>query len=71
MRTVYTDLGLDLDPVAMAQSIRWLHDYTAELVRHRAAVVRRRAGVCWKRLPPKGLRWRWLPTPSARSPTGR
>ena len=31
MRTVYTDLGLELDPVAMTDSIRWLHDYTAEL----------------------------------------
>ena len=31
MRTIYTDLGLELDPVAMAESIRWLHDYTAEL----------------------------------------
>lgn len=31
IRTVYTDLGLDLDPVAMAESDRWLHDYTAEL----------------------------------------
>jgi HAD superfamily hydrolase (TIGR01509 family) len=31
IRTVYTDLGLDLDPVAMAQSSRWLNDYTAVL----------------------------------------
>lgn len=31
IRTVYTDLGLDQDPAAMAQSDRWLHDYTAEL----------------------------------------
>jgi len=31
MHTVYTDLGLELDPVAMAESIRWLHDYTAGL----------------------------------------
>ena len=31
IRTVYTDLGLDLDPVAMAESDRWLHDYTADL----------------------------------------
>jgi HAD superfamily hydrolase (TIGR01509 family) len=31
IRTVYTDLGLDLDPVAMAESDRWLHTYTAEL----------------------------------------
>ncbi len=31
IHTVYTDLGLQLDPVAMAESIRWLHDYTAEL----------------------------------------
>lgn len=29
--TVYTDLGLEQDPAAMAESIRWLHDYTAEL----------------------------------------
>jgi HAD superfamily hydrolase (TIGR01509 family) len=31
IRTVYTDLGLELDPVAMAESNRWLHDYTAQL----------------------------------------
>jgi len=31
IRTVYTDLGLELDPVAMEGSIRWLHDYTAQL----------------------------------------
>ncbi|HXL62429.1 MAG TPA: HAD family phosphatase [Mycobacterium sp.] len=31
IRTVYTDLGLDLDPQAMAESDRWLHDYTADL----------------------------------------
>lgn len=31
IRTVYTDLGLALDPDAMAESIRWLHDYTGEL----------------------------------------
>ncbi len=31
MRIVYTDLGLALDPEAMAESSRWLHDYTAEL----------------------------------------
>lgn len=31
MLTVYTDLGLDLDPAAMSESIRWLHDHTAEL----------------------------------------
>jgi HAD superfamily hydrolase (TIGR01509 family) len=31
IQTVYTDLGLKLDPVAMAESIRWLHDYTADL----------------------------------------
>nr|WP_090344956.1 HAD family phosphatase [Mycolicibacterium malmesburyense]CRL76868.1 HAD family hydrolase [Mycolicibacterium malmesburyense] len=29
--TVYTDLGLDPDPRAMAESSKWLHDYTAEL----------------------------------------
>jgi HAD superfamily hydrolase (TIGR01509 family) len=31
IRTVYTDLGLELDPLAMAESDRWLHDYTAQL----------------------------------------
>ncbi|MBJ7341320.1 HAD family phosphatase [Mycolicibacterium sp.] len=31
MRIVYTDLGLDHDPVAMDQSADWLHDYTGEL----------------------------------------
>jgi len=31
MGIVYTDLGLDLDPAAMAESSRWLNDYTAEL----------------------------------------
>lgn len=31
IRTVYTDLGLEPDPAAMAESSRWLHDYTAEL----------------------------------------
>lgn len=31
IRTVYTDLGLDPDPAAMAASDRWLHEYTAEL----------------------------------------
>jgi HAD superfamily hydrolase (TIGR01509 family) len=31
IRTVYTDLGLELDPAAMAESDRWLHAYTAEL----------------------------------------
>lgn len=31
IRTVYVDLGLDPDPRAMAESSRWLHDYTAEL----------------------------------------
>jgi HAD superfamily hydrolase (TIGR01509 family) len=31
IRTVHTDLGLALDPVAMADSDRWLHDYTARL----------------------------------------
>lgn len=31
IQTVYTDLGLALDPDAMAESIRWLHDYTGEL----------------------------------------
>jgi HAD superfamily hydrolase (TIGR01509 family) len=31
MRIVYTDLGLPLDPDAMAGSSRWLNDYTADL----------------------------------------
>jgi HAD superfamily hydrolase (TIGR01509 family) len=31
IQTVYTDLGLEHDPAAMAESSRWLHDYTAEL----------------------------------------
>ncbi len=31
MVTVYTELGLTQDAEAMAESIRWLHDYTAEL----------------------------------------
>jgi HAD superfamily hydrolase (TIGR01509 family) len=31
IRTVYTDLGLALDPASMAESDRWLHDYTGEL----------------------------------------
>lgn len=31
IRTVYTDLGLEHDPPAMAESSRWLHDYTADL----------------------------------------
>jgi HAD superfamily hydrolase (TIGR01509 family) len=31
IRTIYTDLGLNMDPAAMAESDRWLHDYTAEL----------------------------------------
>ena len=31
MRIVYTSLGLDLDREAMAESSRWLNDYTAEL----------------------------------------
>jgi HAD superfamily hydrolase (TIGR01509 family) len=34
IHTVYIDLGLELDPAAMADSIRWLHDYTAELFDH-------------------------------------
>jgi HAD superfamily hydrolase (TIGR01509 family) len=29
--TVYADLGLEPDPVAMAESDRWLHAYTADL----------------------------------------
>ncbi len=31
MRIVYTDLGLELDPVAMAESSRWLNEYTGDL----------------------------------------
>ncbi len=31
MRIVYTDLGLELDAEAMAESSRWLNDYTADL----------------------------------------
>ncbi|MDV3128188.1 HAD family phosphatase [Mycobacterium sp. 21AC1] len=31
MRIVYDDIGLDPDPVAMAESSDWLHDYTGEL----------------------------------------
>lgn len=31
INTVYSDLGLALDPDAMAESIRWLHEYTGEL----------------------------------------
>jgi HAD superfamily hydrolase (TIGR01509 family) len=31
IRTVYTDLGLEPDPVSMAESGRWLHECTAEL----------------------------------------
>jgi HAD superfamily hydrolase (TIGR01509 family) len=31
IRTVYVDLGLEMDPAAMAESDRWLHDYTGEL----------------------------------------
>lgn len=31
MVTVYTELGLDHDPAAIAESIRWLHDHTADL----------------------------------------
>lgn len=31
MRIVYHDLGLELDPAAMADSAHWLHDFTAGL----------------------------------------
>ena len=31
MRIVYSDLGLDRDPIAMGESADWLHDYTGEL----------------------------------------
>jgi HAD superfamily hydrolase (TIGR01509 family) len=31
MRIVYDDLGLELDPAAMADSANWLHDYTGKL----------------------------------------
>ena len=31
MRAVYSDLGLQQEPAAMAESADWLHDYTGEL----------------------------------------
>ena len=31
MATVYAELGLEPDPELMVESIRWLHDYTAQL----------------------------------------
>jgi HAD superfamily hydrolase (TIGR01509 family) len=31
MRIVYSDIGLDLDPAAMSESVRWLNDYTGDL----------------------------------------
>lgn len=31
IRIVYDDLGLDPDPLAMAESADWLHDYTGDL----------------------------------------
>lgn len=31
IRTIFADLGLDLDPAAMAEADRWLHDYTGRL----------------------------------------
>lgn len=31
MRIVYDDVGLDPDPIAMAESADWLHDYTGDL----------------------------------------
>jgi HAD superfamily hydrolase (TIGR01509 family) len=31
IRTIYDDLGMELDPQAMAESDRWLHAYTGEL----------------------------------------
>ncbi len=31
MIVAYTELGLDHDPQAIAESIRWIHDFTAEL----------------------------------------
>jgi HAD superfamily hydrolase (TIGR01509 family) len=31
MKIVYADLGLEPDPVAMAQTADWLHEYTGEL----------------------------------------
>lgn len=31
LQTLYTDLGLPLDPAALAESNRWMHEYTAEL----------------------------------------
>ena len=59
IRTVYADLGLTHDPRAMAESDRWLHNLHRGTVRRRIAVVRRCRKNCWKRLPPKALRWRW------------
>ena len=31
IRLIYTDLGLELEPGAMAESADWLHEYTGEL----------------------------------------
>lgn len=31
IRLVYTDLGLELDPIQMAATVDWLHDFTGEL----------------------------------------
>ena len=61
MRTVYTDLGLAPDPVAMEESTDWLHDYTGELFDGRAAVVPG-AREMLEALPPTASRWRWSPT---------
>ncbi len=34
IKTIFADLGLDPDPVAMAEADRWLHDHTGELFAH-------------------------------------
>ncbi len=58
MATVYAELGLELDPRAMADSIRWLHEHTAGLFDDglRGATA---PATCWKRLRPTAPRWRW------------
>ncbi len=70
MRIVYDDLGLELDPAAMADSADWLHDYTGELFEQvfcRGVRVPRR---CSTVSPQPGFRWRWRPTPAGTSPSG-
>ena len=66
IRTVYTDLGLE-----HGSARRWpsptvgctTTPRSCSTAVCRGAPARRN---CWKRLPPKGLRWRWSPTPSVR-----